>query len=83
MNKKAPYLKVNPSLAIFAAALLRAVRFLTGIKSNITREAALSSQLNMLYSAQKIETRLGYKFRTVEDSIHWTCEELENNLPEL
>ena len=78
MNKKAPFLNVNPSLAIFAASILRVVRFLTGIKSNITREAVLLSRLSILFSAKKVEKRLGYKFRTVEDSIHWTCEQLEN-----
>lgn len=83
MNKKAPFLKVNPPLAIFAASILRSVRFLTGIKSNITKEAVLLSQLAILFSAKKVEIRLGYKFRSFEDSIYWTCEQLENNPPKL
>lgn len=78
MNKKAPNLKVNPSLAIFVASILRVVRFFTGIKSNITREAVLLSQLNILFSAEKVEKKLNFKFIPIEDSIRWTCKQLEN-----
>lgn len=78
MNKKAPFIKVSPSLAIFAASVLKVVKFFTGIKSNITKEAVLLSQLNILFSASKVEKVLDYKFKSVEESISWTCEHLEN-----
>lgn len=78
MNKKAPFLKVSPRLAIFVASILRVVRFLTGIKSNITKEAVVLSQLNILFSAEKVKNELNFSFRTLEDSINWTCEQLEN-----
>lgn len=77
MHKKAPFLKVNPSLAVFVAAVLRIVKFFTGIKSNITKEAVLMSQLRILFSADKVEKQLNYKFRSVEESVHWTCEQLK------
>ncbi len=78
MNKRAPFLKVNTSLAMFAALILRIVRFVTGTKFNITKEAVQLSQLSILYSANKVENLLNHKFIPVEESIHWTCEKLEN-----
>ncbi len=78
LNKKAPYLKINPALATFAAYILRIVRFLTGSKTSITKEAVKLSQLSVLFSAKKIEAELNYKFKPIEDSISWTCKQLEN-----
>lgn len=78
MNKKPPFLKVNPALAIFVASIMRVVRFFTGIKSNITREAVLLSHLSILYSAEKVEKKLNFKFIPIEDSVSWTCKQLEN-----
>ncbi len=78
LNKKAPSLRISPLLAIFAAYILRGVRFFTGIKFNITKEAVKLSQLNVLFSAKKVEETLNYKFKRVEDSIQWTCKQLKN-----
>ncbi len=78
LNKKAPYLKINPTLATFAAYILRIVRFLTGIKTSITKEAVKLSQLSVLFSAKKVKAELNYQFKPVEESIGWTCKQLEN-----
>ncbi|MCF6352271.1 MAG: NAD-dependent epimerase/dehydratase family protein [Cyclobacteriaceae bacterium] len=78
LNKKAPSLKISPPLAIFAAYILRIVRFFTGIKFNITKEAVKLSQLSVLFSAKKVEETLNYKFKRVEDSIQWTCKQLKS-----
>ena len=77
LNKKAPRFKVNPSLAIFVASILKVVRFLTSLKTNITKEAVMLSQLNILFVADKIEKALDFKFRTIEDSIKWTSKQLK------
>jgi len=77
MNKKAPNLKLNPTLAIFVASILKVVRFLTGIKTNITKEAVILSRLNILFAADKVEKTLGFKFRAIEDSIQWTYKQLK------
>lgn len=78
LNKKAPSVRINATLAIFAAYLLRIVRFFTGIKFNITKEAVKISRLSIFFEAKKVEETLNFKFRPVEDSIKWTCEQLEN-----
>jgi len=78
LNKKAPYLKISPTLAIFAAYVLRIIRFITGIKFSITKEAVKLSKLSILFSSNKIEKALGFEFIPVEDSIKWTCNQLEN-----
>ncbi len=78
LNKKAPSFKINPALATFVASILRIVRFLTGFKTSITKEAVKLSQLNVLFSAKKIEIDFKYQFKSVEESISWTCKQLEN-----
>jgi len=80
LNKKAPSLKISPPLAIFVAYVLRIIRFFTGIKFNITKEAVKLSQLSVLFSAKKVEETLNYKFKRVEDSIQWTSKQLKNKV---
>ncbi len=77
LNKKGPSIKINPSLAIFVAYILKMIRILTGIKFSITPETAKLSQLHVLFSANKVESLLNYTFRSIEDSIDWTCKHLE------
>lgn len=78
MNKKAPFLKISTSLAIFVAAVLNLIKIFTGIKTNITKEAVLLSQSNKIFSATKVEKALDYNFKSLDDSIQWTVEQLEN-----
>ncbi len=78
LNKKAPFLKINPTLAIFVAYVLRIVRFFTGIKFSITAEAVKLSKLRNFFSSQKVEEMLNFKFIPAEESIKWTCIQLEN-----
>jgi nucleoside-diphosphate-sugar epimerase len=80
MNKKAPSIKISPTLAIFAATMLKLVKFITGFKSTITKEAVLLSQLSILFSADKINQELSHPFIAVEDSISWTCEQLKTKI---
>lgn len=78
MNKKAPFLKISTSLAIFVAGVLNLVKIFTGIKTNITKEAVLLSLSSKIYSAAKVEKALDYNFKSLDDSIKWTVEQLEN-----
>lgn len=79
MNKKPPRIKISPSLAIFAASLLKVVRVLTGKKSNITKEAVILSQLNIMFSSKKAERVLGVSFKPVEESVSWTYQQIKDN----
>lgn len=78
MNKKAPFLKISTSLAIFVSGVLNLVKIFTGIKTNITKEAVLLSQSNKIFSASKVEKALDYNFKSLDDSIQWTVEQLKN-----
>ena len=78
MNKKPPQLKVSPKLAIFVASILRVVTLFTGIKTNITREAVLLSRLTIVFSSRKVAQLLNYTFTPLQDSVAWTCQQLEN-----
>lgn len=79
MNKKAPSVKVNFTLAIFAASVLKIVQLVTGIKSDITKEAVVSTRLSHFYSTNKIERALDFKFKELNESINWTWEQLKTN----
>ncbi len=79
-NIKAPSLKISHTLAIFVASILGIVKFITGITSNINKEAALLNRLTNSFSSAKVEKELNYKFISVENSIKWACEQLENKV---
>jgi dihydroflavonol-4-reductase len=46
---------------------------LTGSVPLVTRETARTSMAKQVYSAQKVEEALGFQFRTLEETIQWTC----------
>ncbi|MCB0494749.1 MAG: SDR family NAD(P)-dependent oxidoreductase [Cyclobacteriaceae bacterium] len=75
MNKKAPRFKINPSLAIFAASILKPLKLL-GVKTNITKEAVVLSQLNTMFSSEKAERILGIKFKPVQESVNWAYQQI-------
>jgi dihydroflavonol-4-reductase len=49
---------------------------LSGAEPLITKETARLSGNHYQYDNQKIKTLLSYDFRTIDDTIHWVCEEL-------
>jgi len=69
LGKKAPHKKAGPFLTSIAWRLLAVKRWLTGKRPAITKESAHSAHQTHLFSTQKIEGELGFKFRSLEDAV--------------
>ena len=79
LNKPTPKYRVSYTLLNFAYILDSIRSFLTRQKSIITRESLSLSKMSFFFSNQKVSDTLGYKFRGLEESIEWTCQELKKS----
>ncbi|MEN8247787.1 MAG: SDR family NAD(P)-dependent oxidoreductase [Bacteroidota bacterium] len=76
LNKSAPRIKVTKALLTFAYVLDTVKSKLLRQRSVITKETTRISKQSYLYSSEKIKETLGVNFKTLEESISWTCEEI-------
>ena len=76
LNKPAPKIKVSDTLLTFAYILDTIKSKLLRKKSIITRESSRLSKMNYFFSNQKLKEKLNYEFKTLEDSVAWTCSEI-------
>jgi hypothetical protein len=72
-GKKKPAIEVTPFMAqiVWRLEFLRSL--LSGSSPLVTRETALLAQKDYFYTNQKVQQTLQYTFRTLEDTISWTC----------
>ena len=75
-KKRPPHTKVTPFLAAVAwrAALFQSL--FTRKTPVITKETAYMSQKHFYYKNDKVVDILNFKFRSLEESINWTAQEL-------
>lgn len=72
-NKKPPIFKV-PNIAIEVLYGLDQLRsFITGKKAVVTKEIKNAAKRSILFNSAKIKKELGFEFRSVEETIQWTC----------
>lgn len=76
LNKPAPKIEVSSALLTFAYILDTIKSKLLRKRSIITRESIRLSKMNYFFSNQKLKEKLNYEFKTLEDSISWTCSEI-------
>ena len=76
LNKPAPKIKVSDTLLTFAYILDTIKSKLLRQKSVITRESIHLSKMNYFFSNQKLKEELNFEFKSLEDSIAWTCSEI-------
>lgn len=81
LNKPAPNVIVPPFLTGLAWRVEAVRSALTGSKPEVTREMAVTTSQVYTYSNQKIRSRLGFEFRSMDDSIRETCERFLNDHP--
>ena len=75
LGKKRPAIKINSFLAEIAWRVESVRSWLTSRSPLVTRETALIAQKQYTYSSQKVQQKLQYSFRYLEDTIDWTCKE--------
>ena len=78
MQKKAPFIRVNSYLLHMAYFFELCSSRLRGKKPLITRETLKLSQQHLKFSNSKIKQALDYQFIPLEESIKWTCRNIQN-----
>jgi nucleoside-diphosphate-sugar epimerase len=76
LNKPAPKIKVSAALLTFAYILDTIKSKLLRKRSIITKESIHLSKMNYFFSNQKLKKALNFEFKTLEDSVAWTCSEI-------
>jgi nucleoside-diphosphate-sugar epimerase len=77
LNKPKPRYRVSYALLNFAYVIDSLRSFLTRQKSIITKESLRLSKMSFFFSSKKIVDELDFEFRTLEESVSWTCGELK------
>ncbi|HEY4650477.1 MAG TPA: NAD-dependent epimerase/dehydratase family protein [Pontibacter sp.] len=76
MSKKAPSRKVSPLLAELVWRAEQARSWLTGARPLITKDTARVSAKDHFFNNEKVCKAIGLEFRTLTESIAWTCNQL-------
>jgi dihydroflavonol-4-reductase len=80
-NKKRPGFEANAFMAEIAWRLAAIASFFTGKEPVLTKETVKVSGQTYTYDNDKIKLSLNYKFKDVNDSINWVCDELVGRYP--
>lgn len=71
-----PWKKITRNKAKIAVLLAKIQSLFTGKKPFITKEVARNSLSEHIYDNSRIKKSLNFDFRSLDDSIKWTCEGL-------
>jgi dihydroflavonol-4-reductase len=74
-KKKAPRIKVNPSVAKILAHLESGRTFFTGSEPLITHETTRLANAYFEYDNQKVKKALNFNFQSIDQTIEWCCEQ--------
>ncbi len=77
LGKKAPSIPVSNMMISMALLIFRIKSLLTGKPSLVTKETAMLSQLNVYFDNSKSKSALGLKYRDLNESLQWICEEIK------
>ncbi|MGK7394505.1 MAG: SDR family NAD(P)-dependent oxidoreductase [Candidatus Cyclobacteriaceae bacterium M3_2C_046] len=76
-DKKPPKYRATNWMLGFACLLDQTISFLTGKKAKITGELVKAAKAGTYFSSNKVKKELSFDFRSLDDTIRWTCGELK------
>ena len=76
LNRKAPGIPVPSALTEIIWRLESFRSFFTGKRPLITKDTARITKRNYLYTSGKIKKQLPFAFKTLEETLNWSCREL-------
>ncbi|MDQ3291114.1 MAG: NAD-dependent epimerase/dehydratase family protein [Bacteroidota bacterium] len=76
LNRKAPGIKVPSALTEIIWRLESLRSFFTGKRPLITKDTARITKRNYLYTSDKIKKQLPISFKSLEETLNWSCQEL-------
>ncbi len=78
-NKKAPTIKATPFMLEIALFIEWFKSKITGRPPLVTRETAMRGNSNVIYDTSKLLKVVPISFRSIDDTVKWTCSELKND----
>ena len=76
LGKKAPFIKINPTLVTLAAWIEELRCRLNGSRAVISRQSIRSSQENFVYENSKSIFQLPLQYHSLAETLDWCCKEL-------
>jgi hypothetical protein len=76
LNRRPPGIKVPGALTEIIWRLESFRSFFTGKRPLITKDTARTAKRNYLYTSNKIKKQLPFTFKTLEETLNWSCREL-------
>ena len=76
-HRKPPNVAVNKTLLNLVLLLSQISSFLTGGRPLIGRKSANMAGLSFYYDNRKLQNTLNFRFRSLEDTLDWTCQKLQ------
>lgn len=74
LNKKTPWIKVNPLFMSIGAFFEELRGWLTGAKILLSRQAAKTAREKYIYKNQKSVNQLNIKYRPMSETLDWCCD---------
>ena len=79
-GKRAPSIHVSNGLSFWAGWAEEVKAFLLGQEPLVTRQSAKMAIQNFHYSNEKSRQNLGIRYRTLEQTLEWCCEQYLRNV---
>jgi dihydroflavonol-4-reductase len=76
LNKPKPYIKVNPFIGYLAWLFESLKSILIGKEPLVTKDTIKASKTKFEYNNEKITNLLSFKFRSIDETIQWSCAEI-------
>ena len=80
LKKRKPSIKISSSIAYWAGWVEEMRSLLFNREPLVTRLSASMAVQSFRYDSKKAEDQLGLKFRTLEESLNWCCEDFLRNV---
>ncbi|MDN5216227.1 SDR family NAD(P)-dependent oxidoreductase [Fulvivirgaceae bacterium BMA12] len=76
-GRRAPSIAANKFLSNLVVFYSQVKSFFTGDKPLVSRESANMAGLSFYYDSRKLQNTLNFRFRSLEDTLDWTCQSLQ------
>ena len=79
-NRRAPSIRISPRVASWFGFAEEIRCLLLSREPMVTRQSAAMASYSFLYDNSKVQELTGLRFRNIEDTISWCCENYERNV---
>jgi dihydroflavonol-4-reductase len=80
LEKNKPFIRVPAGLAYLAALAEEWRSLATGKEPLLTRQSVKLLKENFYFDNNKVIEKLGFRFKTLSETLDWCCQELEGQV---